>query len=111
MTIRPEGVGFQLHLTRPLAPGDAPATDQFRFRRYHYLYTGNYGSPEADITEVAVTAVELSPDRKTVTLSLPVETYPIGMVYELTASGLRGDEGRELQQNQAWYTVHRIPKP
>jgi hypothetical protein len=40
-----------------------------------------------------------------------LETHPIGMVYELTASGLRGDDGQELQQNQAWYTVHRIPKP
>ena len=111
MTIRPGGIGFQLHLTRPLASTDTPVASQFRFRRYHYLYTGNYGSPEAEITEVPATAAELSLDRRTITLSLPLETHPIGMVYELTASGLRGDDGQELQQNQAWYTVHRIPKP
>lgn len=109
MHIRARGEGFILQLTRPLAMGTKLNPEQFRFRRYHYLYTGNYGSPEADIQKVPVTAAELSADRRRITLKLPVETYPIGMVYEMRADELLGEGGEELKHNQAWYTVQRLP--
>jgi hypothetical protein len=103
MQIRPRGEGFVLRLTQPL-PADAkldPAA--FRFRRYHYVYSGNYGSPEADSQPVTVTAAVLSADRKEITLSLPVETHPLGMVYEMNATAV-------VDRAEAWYTVQRIPK-
>jgi hypothetical protein len=58
---------------------------------------------------VPVTAAELSADRRRITLKLPVETYPIGMVYEMRADELLGEGGEELKHNQAWYTVQRLP--
>ncbi len=108
--IRPGGKGFVVHFTRPLAADTQVSPAQLRIRRYHYLYTGNYGSPEADVTVVPATAVELAPDRQSLVLSLPVETYPIGMVYEINAGKLAADDGETLLHNEAWYTVHRIPQ-
>ncbi len=110
MTIRPGGVGFVLRLTKPLAADLVPQPADFRVKRYHFLYKGDYGSPQADEAAVPVESVELSADRTAITLSLPVETYPIGMVYELAASRLKSADGEALRHNEAWYTVHRIPK-
>jgi hypothetical protein len=108
--IRPGGKGFVIHFTKPLATGTKLDPAAFRVKHYHYLYTGNYGSPNADTTNVSVVAAELSADRKSATLTFPVETYPIGMTYEINTGRLTADGGEELAHNDIWYTVNRIPK-
>ncbi|MFT5130512.1 MAG: putative heme-binding domain-containing protein [Rhodothermales bacterium] len=108
--IRPRGAGFVVHLTKALAADAQPAAGQFRVKRYHYLYTGNYGSPQASEQAVPVHDVELSPDRKAITLTFPVETYPIGMVYAIKLGDLSAKGGDKLLHNEAWYTVHKIPQ-
>ena len=110
MTMRKGGGGFQLALTKPLDPAYQPKPEDFRFRRYHYLYTANYGSPEADVASVPVETVEVSADRTLITLGLAVEPHPLGMVYELDAGRLRAEGGEGLKHPEAWYTVHRVPK-
>ena len=109
MKLRAGGTGFDVHFTQPIAEATELAPDRFRFRRYHYIYGGTYGSPEADSQPVEVTGVALSDDRKTITLTLPIETYPIGMVYELIMGPLKATNGRELKHPEAWYTVQLIP--
>jgi putative heme-binding domain-containing protein len=108
--IRPRGQGFTVHFTKPLAENTNLDPAQFAVKQYHYLYTGNYGSPIADEKPIRVIQAELSMDRKTLTLSLPVETYPIGMVYEMNLGKLTSADGEHLVQNEAWYTVHAIPE-
>ncbi|MDA1178943.1 MAG: hypothetical protein O2931_09115, partial [Planctomycetota bacterium] len=108
MAIRPRGEGFVLQLTKPLATSVQLKPEQFHFRRYHYLYTGQYGSPEAGNQDVTVSGVELSANRRTIVLTLPVESHPLGMVYHMTVDNLVSDEGLPLEHNEAWYTVHRI---
>ncbi len=108
--IRPKRQGFVVHLTKPLAADVKSEPAQFAVKRYHYLYTREYGSPQADQKAVPVKAAELSADGKTITLTFPVETYPIGMVYEFNVGTLTDASGEKLLHNQAWYTVHRIPK-
>ncbi len=109
VNIRPGGQGFVVRFTQPLA--DRPvAPAEVRVKRYHYLYTGNYGSPEADMTSVPVTAATLSTDRQSLELSLPVETYPIGMVYQIDVGPVKSADGETLLHHEAWYTVQRIPK-
>ncbi|MFT5404215.1 MAG: hypothetical protein ACI9DF_003058 [Verrucomicrobiales bacterium] len=109
MKLRAGGTGFDLHFTQPIVKATELAPERFRFRRYHYIYGGTYGSPEDDSQQVEVTGIALSDDRKTITLTLPIETYPIGMVYELTMDPLKATNGRELKHPEAWYTVQRIP--
>jgi glucose/arabinose dehydrogenase len=109
LQIRPRGVGFVAQLTKALAENVKLMPGQFKIRRYHYLYTGQYGSPQADETSVTVENVELSADRTQITLTFPVETYPIGMVYAFNFGNLTFAGGDILQPNEAWYTVHQIP--
>lgn len=108
--IRPQAKGFVLHLTKSLKQGTKIDPAQFSIKQFHYLYTGDYGSPKANEKAVSVEAAELSPDGKSITLSFPVETYPIGMVYEFNVGSLSSASGEKLVQPQAWYTVHRIPQ-
>ena len=97
-------------MTRPLAVDTELDRQQIAVKQYHYLYTGNYGSPQADERRIAVESAELSPDRTAITLTFPVESYPIGMVYEINLGDLASDGGEKLVHNEAWYTVHQIPK-
>ena len=46
----------------------------------------------------------------TITLTFPVETYPIGMVYEINLGKLTTADGDDLVHNEAWYTVQAIPE-
>lgn len=110
MTIRPGGAGFVFKLTRPLAYGDEPKANGVLVKRYHYIYSRNYGSPQADETVVPVRAVAVSDDRTELTLDFPVEAHPLGMVYEVNLGRLTAAGGEVLRHNEAWYTVHRIPK-
>ncbi|MCE9553738.1 MAG: hypothetical protein K8T91_10255 [Planctomycetes bacterium] len=110
LRIRPKGEGFVVQLTKPLAAHAKLNPADFRVRRYHHLYTGNYGSPEADAKTIPVQAAELSSDRTAITLSFPVETYPSGMVYEINVGKLSGADGEKLRHHEAWYTVQKIPE-
>ena len=74
------------------------------------MYTGNYGSPQHDEQSIPVETAELSSDRTSITLTLPVETYPLGMVYEIKVNDLKDEQGEKLTHNEAWYTVHKIPQ-
>ena len=107
--IRPRGNGFVVLLTKPLAADTKLKAADFRVTRYHYLYTGNYGSPKAEQVTIPVQAADLSSDRTTITLTFPVETYPIGMVYEINVGKLTAAGGEMLRHNEASYTVQRIP--
>ena len=109
VTIRSGGEGFVVHFTKPLAEGTDVAKI-FRAWRWHYLYTGNYGSPDADKKDVPISKAEMSADRRSVTLTLPVETHPIGMTYYLSAGKVLAEDGDQLVNNEAWYTVNRVPK-
>ena len=99
-----------IRLTRPLAKGTRLQPGDFLVRKYHYLYTGEYGSPEAGSANVPVEKAQLASDRMSIELTFPVTTYPIGMVYEINVGQLVGEDGEPLLHNDAWYTVHRIPK-
>jgi len=107
--IRPGGRGFVLRLTKPLGAGQAVQPALISVKRYHYLYTGNYGSPPSNEMIIPVETVELSADRSAITLTLPVETHPLGMVYEFRVNQLLDEAGESMQHREAWYTVHKIP--
>ncbi|MEI6238981.1 MAG: discoidin domain-containing protein [Planctomycetia bacterium] len=110
VAIRPEGKGFKVRLTKPLAESCTVEPKQFSVKRWHYLYSDYYGSPAADLKTIPVERADLSSDRTEIELTLPVETYPIGMVYAFKLDGLTASSSETLEHNEAWYTVHRIPK-
>lgn len=108
--VRPGGVGFTVDLTKPLAADAAPQAEQCKVRSYHYEYSGKYGSPETGTRQIAVERVDVSSDRRQLTLTFPVEKHPLGMVYAFDFKGLTFVEGERLVQTEAWYTVQQIPE-
>jgi putative heme-binding domain-containing protein len=109
LEIRPGGKGFVVRLTKPLAQETHLGPDQFQVKRYHYRYSGSYGSPNVDEKPVPVETAEVSADRRAITLTFPVETHPLGMIYEIKLGTLTAEGGETMAANEAWYTVHRIP--
>ncbi len=110
LRIQPEDKGFTVTFTKPLAADAKVDPAMCRVKRYHYVYSGAYGSPKAGEQEVLVQSVEVSNDRKTLTMKFPVETHPLGMVYEFTFAPLMAEDGDRLSHGEAWYTVHKIPR-
>jgi|694.fasta_scaffold61092_2 putative heme-binding domain-containing protein len=111
LSIRPRGAGFTAVFTKPLAADVALDPARCKVRRYHYVYSGQYGSPEAGTTPVEVTALKLSADGKQLSIDVPVEAHPFGMVHAFEFGNLRFADGDTLPANRAmaWYTVQRIP--
>ena len=78
---------------------------------YHYYST--YGSPPVEEKVVEVTNYQLSPDRKTVTFDVPLET---NRVYAIQFPGQLNTEAKPLDFDTIYYTVNHLrpakePKP
>lgn len=110
LRVQPEGKGFAATFTKPLDADAKVDAATCRVKRYHYVYSGAYGSPKAGEQEVAVQSFELSGDRKTLTMKFPVGTHPLGMVYDFAFAPLADSDGERLAHGEAWYTVHKIPR-
>jgi glucose/arabinose dehydrogenase len=98
--------GFDLVFTRPLAEGVARADSAFQFTRYYYEYHRDYGSDQFDRQPVKVTGVEISEDRRRVSLRL-AELVP-GYIYQLQMNGLRTEGGTPLANENVYYTLNRL---
>ncbi|GAA4413522.1 hypothetical protein GCM10023187_41890 [Nibrella viscosa] len=97
--------GFDLTFTQPLDEASARAIANYPCRRFYYMYHASYGSPETDSRPVTVTAVTLSPDRKTVSLTLS-ELKP-NYVYELILGDLRSS-GKRICNRLLYYTLNQL---
>ncbi|GAA4465851.1 hypothetical protein GCM10023189_47090 [Nibrella saemangeumensis] len=97
--------GFELTFTQPLDEASAKALTNYQFRRFYYKYHASYGSPETDSQPVPVTAVTLSPDRKSVSLTLN-ELKP-NHVYELMLGDLRS-AGKRICNRMLYYTLNQL---
>jgi mono/diheme cytochrome c family protein/glucose/arabinose dehydrogenase len=109
LRIRPGGEGFIVRFTKPLSRAAEPSARTIRARRWHYRYSIEYGSPKIDEREVPIEKAVISPDRKELTLTLPVESHPNGRVYYFHLGKLLAEDGEALAQPEAWYTVERVP--
>ena len=98
--------GFELTFSEALADGVAITPSLARVQQYDYDYWWEYGSPERHQTDVPVAAASLSPDRRTLSLSLP--ELRAAMVARVTLSGIVGASGRALLHEQFAYTVNQL---
>src|SRR3546814_12056527 len=62
--------GFRLTFTRPLADTVGNDPEDYSFIRYYYEYHQKYGSDRMDIQPVTVKVVDVSRNRREVTLQL-----------------------------------------
>jgi len=98
--------GFTLTFTQALDVKTAKNLDNYLFKRYYYEYHQSYGSKQFDLRPVGVTGVQLSPDNRTVTLTLN-EMKP-GYIYELRLGNLRSTTQQKLMNGLVCYTLNRL---
>jgi hypothetical protein len=98
--------GFELTFTQPVNTEAAANPLSYSFKHYYYEYHAAYGSNQFDVTPIKVTDVTLSPDKKTVSISL--EQLKAGYIYELNLTGITAQNGTPLQNKLICYTVNQL---
>ena len=101
--------GFDIGFTLPLADDCQPTAADVRIVQYDYASWWDYGSPELHVTNVPVTAVKCSGDRRMLRVDAP--QLEAGKVARLVLDRVvgQGARGREpLLHAQADYTLNRL---
>jgi hypothetical protein len=73
-----------------------------------YILQSGYGSPEVDPATPEITAATVSPDKKSVRLT--VKGLVRGHVHHLASKGVTSAAGTPLWHADAYYTLNEIPK-
>lgn len=107
--------GVQIGFTAPLDAASATDPQNFSVEQWNYAWTGHYGSDDISVADptkrktrdlVLINAIELSPDKKTLTLEIP-NLQPVMQMkvkYRINAA-----DGSLLDQ-EIHNTIHRVPQ-
>jgi glucose/arabinose dehydrogenase len=100
--------GFELTLTEPLADGLVLAPEQVSVQSYDYDYWWEYGSPERHTTTLPVGRVEVSSDRRRISLrEIPLVAATCARV---VLSGVFSASGQPLLHDEFSYTINQLPE-
>jgi hypothetical protein len=105
--------GVQLSFSQPLDKASAEDVQNWSGKRWNYIRSENYGSPEIWVTNpdkkgrenINITAAKLSPDGKSVTLT--IEDLRVTMQQSLKWD-LKAADGTPISQD-IQQTIHEIP--
>jgi len=105
--------GVELTFTQPLAADAATDLQNFSGKRWNYLRSENYGSPELSVADpkkkgrdnLEITGATLSFDGRTLTLRI-ADFQPV--MQETIKFNVRAADGTAIAQ-EIMHTVHRIP--
>ncbi len=104
--------GVQLVFTNALEPNTATDPQNYDVSRWNYKWTGQYGSDDYKVSDgtkgkdtLSVEKATLSPDRKTLTLTLP-DMQP-AMTLRLKFK-IQSADGKPVEQ-EIHSTIHRVP--
>jgi hypothetical protein len=100
--------GFDLTFTKPLDRASAQRVAGYSLQSFTHYYWGTYGSPEVDRKAERVQDVRVAADLRTV--SLAVNGFRAGRIYELHLDGVKAQDGEPVLHPEAYYTVNEIPK-
>jgi len=98
--------GFELNFTQEVDEKVIGKLDNFKFKRYNYEYHSKYGSEQFNVSEVAVTKIDVAPGGKKVMLQL--ESLQPGFVYQLNLKNVKSRQGKPLENNIICYTVNKL---
>jgi hypothetical protein len=100
--------GFDLTFTKQLDGETAKAVKAYNLESFTHHYWSTYGSPEMDHKGEKVQEVTVSDDGKRV--SLKVDGYRPGRIYELHLDGVKSADGDALLHPVGYYTLNEVPK-
>ena len=106
MRARPDG--FELTFTKPVDRASAADPASYRMESYTYRLSQEYGGPEDDKVEVAITAAAVAADGLSVRLT--IDPMRAGYVHELHLDGVRDATGEALLHPVAYYTLVNVPQ-
>ncbi|MEO5999518.1 MAG: hypothetical protein ABIN89_22175 [Chitinophagaceae bacterium] len=98
--------GFDITFTQPLDETTAKDTTNYKFRHYFYEYHKKYGSDLFDLKNIQVTAINISPDRKK--LSVHLDELKAGYIYELKLGDIKSASGQPLANKLICYTLNKL---
>jgi hypothetical protein len=103
--------GFKIEYTRPLSTATIQNINRaYRVEQWRYAPTPQYGGPKVDEETLNVSAVKVSNDRKTVTITVD-GLLPGRVVHLRSPRPFSAANGQELWSTEAWYTLNAIPGP
>lgn len=107
--VRAQPDGFSLVLGKPLAGDIEVSPADLVARQWFYHPTEQYGGPKYDLTELAVSGLRLSQDRRIIHARVPGLKAGY-VVYLRLHERLVANDAEPLWSNEAWYTLNHIPR-
>ncbi|MDG2048235.1 MAG: DUF1080 domain-containing protein [Halioglobus sp.] len=109
VTMKAQEDGFLIELTQPLAVNQEISPSDLLVKQWFYHPDEQYGGPKYDETVLAVSALEIATDRRSLRLKIP--GLKAGYVIYLRLDDrLRSDTNKPLWTAEAWYTLNVIPE-
>lgn len=108
LAIRAKPKGFEIEFTEPLEDDKILNPEDFLVQQWWYQPTENYGGPKMDLTQLEISTLEVSEDRKRLLLNLP-GLKKEHVVYFRLPENLRSGTQQPLWSSEAWYTLNNIP--
>ena len=105
-TMRLTEDGFALTFTRPVETKSASNPGTYDLQSYFYNYHEQYGSSKYELSSEPVTAVHISADQRTVSLTL--NSMKPWRIYDLKIAPLKSKDGHPLLNNWMVYTLNRL---
>ncbi len=106
LAIRAKAKGFEIEFTQPVK--GHINLNELTIQQWWYEPTPAYGGPKKDLTDMKVSKIEISKDRKRVYLEIP-GLKKRNVVYFRLPDHLQSEGGNGLWSSEAWYTLNEIP--
>ena len=99
--------GFEISFTQPVDIKSVKNAASYALRSYIYQYHHQYGSPIINVNELKIKGISVSPDKKTVRISMDgIKQF---YIHEFILKGVLNEEGEPLVHETAYYTLNQIP--
>ena len=106
-TIHAKSDGFEISFTQAVDVKSVRNAASYALRSYIYQYHHQYGSPIINVNELKIKGISVSPDKKTVRISMDgIRQF---YIHEFILKGVLNAEGDPLLHETAYYTLNEIP--
>jgi cytochrome c551/c552 len=106
-TIHAKSDGFEISFTHAVDVKSVKNAASYALRSYIYQYHHQYGSPIINVNELKIKGISVSPDKKTVRISMDgIKQF---YIHEFILKGVLNEEGDPLLHETAYYTLNQIP--